>query len=126
MIKIDMMPAILKIKTGQTIYEYFGVSFHDDIKSASTSHMQFAAVHADRSVSDAKVRYDNKRLTIVKLAVQSVRGSLDKGVLDAAELSVVDIAVNGIGSALLGEEKKFLEQHVVWKSVNSASRNFSV
>ena len=52
-------------------------------------------------------------LTIVELAVQSIGGSLDKGVLDTTELRVVGIAVDGVGVALLGEEKEFLEQHCV-------------
>ena len=52
-------------------------------------------------------------LTIVKLAVQSVGGSLDEGVGDTTELRVVSVAVDGVGSALLGEEEEFLEQHCV-------------
>ncbi len=52
-------------------------------------------------------------LTVVKLSVQSVGGSLDEGVGDTAELRVVDIAVDGVGVALLGEKEKFLEQHCV-------------
>jgi len=52
-------------------------------------------------------------LTVVQLSVQSVGGSLDEGVGDTTELRVVSVAVDGVGSALLGEEKEFLEQHCV-------------
>ena len=52
-------------------------------------------------------------LTIVELAVQSVGGSLDEGVGDTTELRVVGVTVDGVGSALLGEEEEFLEQHCV-------------
>ncbi len=52
-----------------------------------------------------------RKLTVVDLSVQSVGGSLDKGVLDTAELGVVSVAVEDVGVALLGEEKEFLEQH---------------
>ncbi len=52
-------------------------------------------------------------LTVVDLSVQRVGGSLDEGVGDTTELRVVDVAVNGVGVALLGEEKEFLEQHCV-------------
>ena len=54
-----------------------------------------------------------RELTVVKLSVQSVGGGLDEGVGDATELRVVNVAVDGVGSALLGEEKEFLEQHCV-------------
>ena len=54
-----------------------------------------------------------KELTVVQLSVQSIGGSLDKGVGDSTELRVISVTVDGVGSALLGEEKEFLEQHFV-------------
>ena len=54
-----------------------------------------------------------RELTVVQLSVQSVGGGLDEGVGDTTELRVVSVAVDGVGSALLGEEKEFLEQHFV-------------
>ena len=54
-----------------------------------------------------------KGLTVVQLSVQSIGGSLDKGVGDSTELRVISVTVDGVGSALLGEEKEFLEQHFV-------------
>ena len=57
--------------------------------------------------------FGEKGLTVVQLSVQSIGGSLDKGVGDSTELRVISVTVDGVGSALLGEEKEFLEQHFV-------------
>jgi hypothetical protein len=74
------------------------------------------AVHAATIVSEYKSGrggVGEKGLTVVQLSVQSIGGSLDKGVGDSTELRVISVTVDGVGSALLGEEKEFLEQHFV-------------